>query len=534
MKRLISILLSLMLLAGIGVQPAMATDSVREPLSMSERTDRSSNEYSLEDLAMMRLTAYGIMDGDSRKQQAKADAPLSRLETAVLLYKTFAGNDTTAYAQAPFRDVPAAYIPYINWAYAKGITSGITAHKYGTSDVTQRDFLIMLLRAAGHGQQVTRTNVFSVAKQLELSDAGIGDSFTVGDAALYLQRAIQRFNIPHSMRGEQMAAPRFICLYPQSVGEIEGLLKAAIEYAPEFCFIRMSGSFSKEEMLAAYRLYRDYQHQWETGNYKDDVWYATYLNTSWRRSMSVTASTQSTQQRPQDAAEQYSQFEMEQKELREARVISQDEYRYRMDMAEAEAFFSGQYLRIQFHYSEAWKLICDADDAFALLQDSSLAVLADEFYQRYRKQLPTNATNKQKIVTAKTFICAETSYDYDEQKAVDSTSQASRDNAHSILGFLENRKVVCDGYARLFQYIMTREGIECILVLGSTTSRQNAASREIDHAWNKVKLNGKWSNMDVCWADHPKTSTMYDLRTDAEYAAKKHWPSYYHNGPYAA
>lgn len=64
-----------------------------------------------------------------------------------------------------------------------------------------------------------------------------------------------------------------------------------------------------------------------------------------------------------------------------------------------------------------------------------------------------------------------------------------------------------------------------------TTRREN---RQINHAWNKVKLDGKWYNMDVCWADTANASD-YDLKTDAEYLAlpNKHWPTYFGNGPYA-
>ena len=81
---------------------------------------------------------------------------------------------------------------------------------------------------------------------------------------------------------------------------------------------------------------------------------------------------------------------------------------------------------------------------------------------------------------------------------------------------------------------MLREGIECIIVLGTGITQPDAKTGKINHAWNKVKLDGKWYNMDVCWADTANASD-YDLKTDAEYLAlpNKHWPTYFGNGPYA-
>lgn len=251
--------------------------------------------------------------------------------------------------------------------------------------------------------------------------------------------------------------------------------------------------------------------------------------------MSVKTGVQLYQDRERDASKAFCDYQMELKGLNQSGEISQDEYKFRRDMAEAEAFFSGEYLQIQLTYAEAWKLIRNTDDAFVLLEDGSISASADKFYQQYRKALSKNATARQKVLTAKSVICAEASYDYGENDAVKSKQDTSRPNAHSILGFLENRTVVCDGYASLFQYIMLREGIECIIVLGTGITQPDAKTGKINHAWNKVKLDGKWYNMDVCWADTANTSD-YDLKTDAEYLAlpNKHWSTYFGNGPYAA
>ena len=63
MKRIISCVLSLVLLVGISATPILAaTKATQEPLKITERADRSNEKYTLEDLAAMRLAVYGILD----------------------------------------------------------------------------------------------------------------------------------------------------------------------------------------------------------------------------------------------------------------------------------------------------------------------------------------------------------------------------------------------------------------------------------------------------------------------------------------
>lgn len=65
--------------------------------------------------------------------------------------------------------------------------------------------------------------------------------------------------------------------------------------------------------------------------------------------------------------------------------------------------------------------------------------------------------------------------------------------AHSPYGALVDGYAVCEGYARAYQLLMNRMGIECFMVDGE--------SQNEGHAWNYVKLNGSWVIMDVTWDD---------------------------------
>lgn len=67
---------------------------------------------------------------------------------------------------------------------------------------------------------------------------------------------------------------------------------------------------------------------------------------------------------------------------------------------------------------------------------------------------------------------------------------------------------VCDGYAEAFKILCNGAGIECNVVYGK--------SGDTGHAWNQVKINGRWYNMDVTWDD-----TMYpDNRISYDYYCK--------------
>lgn len=70
-------------------------------------------------------------------------------------------------------------------------------------------------------------------------------------------------------------------------------------------------------------------------------------------------------------------------------------------------------------------------------------------------------------------------------------------------------KAVCEGYARVYESIAKRAGLECIVVgghgkgYGYTPLAKDAPVPPRDatgHAWNAVKIdNGEWKLLDACW-----------------------------------
>lgn len=65
--------------------------------------------------------------------------------------------------------------------------------------------------------------------------------------------------------------------------------------------------------------------------------------------------------------------------------------------------------------------------------------------------------------------------------------------AHDIEGAIFEKKCVCEGYALAYKYYMNRLNIPCKVVSG--------VSKGQPHAWNQIKINGKWYFVDATWDD---------------------------------
>jgi len=66
------------------------------------------------------------------------------------------------------------------------------------------------------------------------------------------------------------------------------------------------------------------------------------------------------------------------------------------------------------------------------------------------------------------------------------------------------RLAVCLGYSKLYEWFLTEIGIESKIVTGYIRDNRNhyvelEADSKFSHAWNAVKLNGKWLLVDTTW-----------------------------------
>lgn len=91
---------------------------------------------------------------------------------------------------------------------------------------------------------------------------------------------------------------------------------------------------------------------------------------------------------------------------------------------------------------------------------------------------------------------------------------------NTVNGVLLTRKAVCDGYATLFTRLASLTGLESEKIEGmaKTTLDDLGNDRlESNHAWNTVKIDGKWRLVDATWGSGFMIGNAYKKRFDPFY-----------------
>ena len=90
----------------------------------------------------------------------------------------------------------------------------------------------------------------------------------------------------------------------------------------------------------------------------------------------------------------------------------------------------------------------------------------------------------------------------------------SDNDDQTIYGALVEGEAVCAGYARAYQYLLTKAGVRCWYVTGHSISP--STMNKVNHAWNLVYLDGKCYYTDVTWDDQDETFHAYYMLSKAE------------------
>ena len=102
-----------------------------------------------------------------------------------------------------------------------------------------------------------------------------------------------------------------------------------------------------------------------------------------------------------------------------------------------------------------------------------------------------NKSTYDKIKGAHDWIIENTVYD----SAIVNASAEDKllSDSYNIYGVFVNRKAVCEGYAKAFQYLMYKLGIPCLMVYGETSGG--------NHVWNCVSVDGQYYYIDLTMDD---------------------------------
>lgn len=118
--------------------------------------------------------------------------------------------------------------------------------------------------------------------------------------------------------------------------------------------------------------------------------------------------------------------------------------------------------------------------------NDEVSTVIEEFINKY---ITNNMSDFEKEIKIIQYIVENVDYDY-ENLLNDTTENES----YTIYGALIKHRAVCAGYASAFDVMCKAVGIESKIITGS-------ASNNINHAWNQIKLDDEWYNVDVTFED---------------------------------
>lgn len=126
-------------------------------------------------------------------------------------------------------------------------------------------------------------------------------------------------------------------------------------------------------------------------------------------------------------------------------------------------------------------------------------------------------TSLAKLKALHDYVALQTKYDRENFQ-----SNTLPAESHTAYGLFVNQKAVCDGYAEALHSLLQEAEIESWIVQGEAKGKNNWEG----HAWLIVKINDKYSHVDVTWADLDQGNSIsydYFLISDEEISADHKW-----------
>ena len=156
------------------------------------------------------------------------------------------------------------------------------------------------------------------------------------------------------------------------------------------------------------------------------------------------------------------------------------------------------------HLSLPWSKFNPSKDTFVV------EISADSYYEDNITSIVDQLLGDKDLSTVEKYkvihdwVASYLDYDYD---ALSNNTLLADCNDPEYC--LDTGWAVCGGYASLFMDLCTEAGLECKYISGKADFLDFDG---IGHAWNAVKVDGKWYHVDVCWDDTVVTTqpTSYD------------------------
>lgn len=144
-----------------------------------------------------------------------------------------------------------------------------------------------------------------------------------------------------------------------------------------------------------------------------------------------------------------------------------------------------------------------------------------------RKHIDSEMTDEEKVRGIHDYIVSKCNYSYGEKgekwfkksRKNASNAKLGKFSVYTPLAMVFKNGGVCDAYSRLFYDMAKKAGLKVKYIVGNI---YNGGL----HAWNLVKVEGKWYHIDVTWDDNNAGAEDYDyeyyLKSDEYMREKQH------------
>ena len=157
-------------------------------------------------------------------------------------------------------------------------------------------------------------------------------------------------------------------------------------------------------------------------------------------------------------------------------------------------------------------------------QISKFNSAANEFMKDIDSSLP----DEEKELAIHDKLISLVSYGYDLYET-SNLEETNHDLGYFAYGALvsdssgKKNHAVCNGYALAFEYLCQLADIPCCVITGDAYGTlPNTDQDSTDHAWNVVKIDGRWYEVDTTWDDNEVDTYRFYNKTTAEMESLLH------------
>lgn len=456
-KQLLAGALSLTLLAGL--VPAAGADFAQQAQQAAEH-----------------LYCLGLLDGAGTGSDGMPNfnlgGTMTRGEAITMVVRLTGGKEAalTGGNTHPFADVDDWGEPYVAYAYANGITTGVSSTSFGfRSTITQEEYLTLLLRAMDYAD-VDWRDPYAALDQLGLregEDYVRDQTFQRGDMAVLSDRMLEV-----NLAGESLTLYEKLDL--QGALERRELPAPKLQPGPTVTAESTFAVASVEELLSRMEVQVDARNTALT----------IYVPVGQEKNYSGALLTYETINRFPDVESMATRYYPDQGCLNV-------EIRYR-DSARVMAYVEGK-----------------TDSLSA--QDMALY---EEAVRVHDSLVDSTMSQYERVKAFHDYLCNTVTY------------QQNGSESHTAYGALVNHTAVCQGYTQAMDLLCFLSGIDCEYIFGQATANGVTAN----HSWVRVNIDGNWYNVDPTWDDQESyISYDYFLVSDGHmdghiWTAYPNWP----------